>query len=138
MLPMAKLLKYAFGLAFILLLVACNGSVTPTPTAEPTPAPSPSPDPTGTTDAEEVLTILYWQAPSIPNPYLSGGYKDRDAGAVTLEPLAKYDPDGALVPALAAEIPTLENGGISSGPHFYYLEAEGQPQVVRRQRPHCP
>ena len=28
--------------------------------------------------------------------------------------MAKYDPDGALIPALASEIPTLENGGISS------------------------
>ncbi len=63
---------------------------------------------------DRTLTMVYWQAPSIPNPYLSGGFKDRDAGAITLEPLAKYDPDGALVPALAAEIPTLRNGGISS------------------------
>ena len=63
---------------------------------------------------DETLTLVYWQAPSIPNPYLSGGSKDRDAGAITLEPLAKYDPDGALIPSLAAEIPTLENGGISS------------------------
>ena len=60
------------------------------------------------------LTLLYWQAPSTLNPYLSGGFKDRDAGAVTLEPLAKYDPDGMLVPALAATIPTLANGGVSS------------------------
>ena len=62
---------------------------------------------------EETLTILYWQAPSTPNPYLSGGFKDRDAGAITLQPLAYYDPDGALVPALAEDIPTLQNGGIS-------------------------
>ena len=62
---------------------------------------------------EETLTILYWQAPSTPNPYLSGGFKDRDAGAITLQPLAYYDPVGALVPALADEIPTLQNGGIS-------------------------
>ena len=62
---------------------------------------------------EKVLTILYWQAPSLPGPYLSGGYKDRDAGAITLEPLAYYSPEGELVPALAAEIPTIENGGIS-------------------------
>lgn len=62
---------------------------------------------------DKTLTILYWQAPSMPNPYLSGGFKDRDAGAITLQPLAYYDPDGALVPALAAEIPTLDNGGIS-------------------------
>ena len=62
---------------------------------------------------EKVLTILYWQAPSLPGPYLSGGYKDRDAGAITLEPLAYYSPEGELVPALAAEIPTIENGGVS-------------------------
>ena len=62
---------------------------------------------------DKTLTLIYWQAPSTLNPYLSGGYKDRDAGAVTLEPLAKYDPDGALVPALASEIPTLRNGGVS-------------------------
>ena len=63
---------------------------------------------------EKVLTILYWQAPSLPGSYLSAGTKDTDAGAVTLEPLAKYDPDGNLVPALASHIPTLENGGFSA------------------------
>ncbi len=62
---------------------------------------------------DRVLTLVYWQAPSTLNPYLSGGHKDRDAASITLEPLAKYGPDGTLVPALAAEIPTLENGGIS-------------------------
>ena len=59
---------------------------------------------------EKVLTILYWQAPTLPGPYLSSGTKDSDAGAITLEPLARYDPDGNLTPALATEIPTLENG----------------------------
>ena len=67
-----------------------------------------------TASEEKVLTILYWQAPSLPGAYLSGGFKDRDAGSVTLEPLAKYDPDGNIVPALAAEIPTLDNGGLSA------------------------
>lgn len=62
----------------------------------------------------QVLTILYWQAPTVASPYQSGGYKDRDAGAITLEPLAHYGPDGSLVPALAREIPTVENGGISA------------------------
>ncbi|MYA20801.1 MAG: peptide ABC transporter substrate-binding protein [Chloroflexi bacterium] len=63
---------------------------------------------------ERVLTILYWQAPTLPGPYLAAGYKDRDAGAITLEPLASYDPDGNLVPRLAVEIPTLANGGVSA------------------------
>ena len=64
-------------------------------------------------EEERVLTIVYWQAPSLPGPYLADGYKDRDAGAITLEPLASYDPDGELTPRLASEIPTLENGGVS-------------------------
>ena len=64
-------------------------------------------------EEERVLTILYWQAPSLPWPYLSGGTKDQDAGAITLEPLARYDPDGRIVPALAADVPTLENGGFA-------------------------
>ena len=33
------------------------------------------------------------------------------AGAITLEPLAGYDPDGNLVPRLAVGIPTIANGG---------------------------
>ena len=64
-------------------------------------------------DEERVLTLRYWQAPSLPSPYLSSGFKDRDASAVTLEPLASYDPEGRLVPRLAAAIPTVENGGIA-------------------------
>ncbi|MBX3011364.1 MAG: peptide ABC transporter substrate-binding protein [Caldilineaceae bacterium] len=61
----------------------------------------------------KTLTILYWQAVSILNPYLSSGTKDFHAASLILEPLANYTPDGILVPTLAAEIPTLENGGIS-------------------------
>ncbi|MCB0093635.1 MAG: peptide ABC transporter substrate-binding protein, partial [Caldilineaceae bacterium] len=61
----------------------------------------------------KTLVILYWQAASLPGPYLSGGTKDQDAGAITLEPLANVAPDGTFVPKLATEIPTVENGGIS-------------------------
>ena len=97
------------ALASLLLLSACDDSRNETPTAEP----SPTPPLLETPSEEKVLTILYWQAPTLPGPYLSSGTKDTDAGAVTLEPLAKYDPDGNLVPSLAAQIPTLENGGVS-------------------------
>lgn len=64
-------------------------------------------------DDEDTLTILFWQAPKIVNPYLAGGNKDVDASALILEPLANYDEEGRLVPRLAEEIPTVENGGIS-------------------------
>ncbi len=59
------------------------------------------------------LNILYWQAASIVNPYLSGGTKDIEAASMVLEPLAHYDETTAMVPILAAEIPTLENGGVA-------------------------
>ena len=59
------------------------------------------------------LVLLQWQAPSQANSYLSSGTKDLLAGSLTLEPLAEIGPDGALVPALAAEIPTSGNGGLS-------------------------
>ena len=61
-----------------------------------------------------MLTMRYWQSPSLLNTYLSDATKDTNAAAITLEPLANYDPDGILIPKLAAEIPTLANGGVSA------------------------
>ena len=59
------------------------------------------------------LNILYWQASSTLNPYLSGGTKDIEAASMVIEPLAHYDENGNMVAALAAEIPTVENGGVA-------------------------
>ena len=46
------------------------------------------------------------------NPHLSPGTKDVDASRIFYEPLCSFDPDGNLLPVLAAEVPTLQNGGI--------------------------
>ncbi|MDJ0553935.1 MAG: peptide ABC transporter substrate-binding protein [Microcoleaceae cyanobacterium MO_207.B10] len=73
---------------------------------------SPQPNPP-TTNQTDTLKLLYWQAPTILNPHLSNGYKDAEASRITLEPLASYDNNGQLIPFLAAEIPTRENGGIA-------------------------
>ena len=62
---------------------------------------------------DEELNILYWQAASILNPYLSGGTKDLHASSIILEPLARYDENGGLVPWLVDELPTPDNGGIA-------------------------
>ena len=59
------------------------------------------------------VRIIYWQAPSIMNPFLSGGTKDVEAASLVIEPLARYDENGELVPWLVEEIPTVENGGVS-------------------------
>ncbi|MET0258941.1 MAG: peptide ABC transporter substrate-binding protein [Methylobacterium sp.] len=59
------------------------------------------------------LKILYWQAVSILNPYLSGGTKDLHGSSMVIEPLARFDETGRIVPTLVTEIPSRENGGIS-------------------------
>jgi peptide/nickel transport system substrate-binding protein len=59
------------------------------------------------------VNILYWQAVSTLNPYLSGGTKDIEAASLIVEPLARYDETGTMVPWLVDEIPTVENGGVS-------------------------
>lgn len=56
------------------------------------------------------LRVLWWQAATILNPHLTVGVKDADGSRIFYEPLAAYDPDGNLAPALAAEIPSLQNG----------------------------
>ena len=59
------------------------------------------------------LNIIYWQAASILNPFLSGGTKDVHSSSLIIEPLARYDETGKMVPWLVDELPTVENGGVS-------------------------
>ncbi len=56
------------------------------------------------------LQVLWWQAPTLLNPHFAVGTKDQDGSRVFYEPLASFDPDGNVVPVLAAEIPSLQNG----------------------------
>ncbi|AGI66948.1 putative peptide ABC transporter periplasmatic substrate-binding protein [Octadecabacter antarcticus 307] len=59
------------------------------------------------------LNIIYWQAPSTLNPYLSGGTKEVESASLVLESLGRFSNTGELLPWLAAEIPTVENGGVA-------------------------
>ena len=68
---------------------------------------------TGERGRDGNVSIIYWQAPSILNPFLSGGTKDVESASLVIEPLARYNETGALVPWLVEEIPTVENGGVS-------------------------
>ncbi|MEO1140068.1 MAG: peptide ABC transporter substrate-binding protein [Pseudomonadota bacterium] len=63
--------------------------------------------------ADGQVNVIYWQAPSIMNPYLSGGTKDLEAASLVVEPLARYDETGAIVPWLVDDVPTVENGGVA-------------------------
>ncbi|HXW97014.1 MAG TPA: peptide ABC transporter substrate-binding protein [Gemmatimonadales bacterium] len=59
------------------------------------------------------LKVLWWQAPTLLNPHFATGTKDQDGSRIFYEPLAANDPDGNLYPVLAAEIPSVQNGGVS-------------------------
>jgi len=59
------------------------------------------------------LKLLWWQGATLLNPHFATGTKDQEGSRIFYEPLAGWDPDGNLVPVLAAEIPDTENGGLS-------------------------
>ena len=60
------------------------------------------------------LKTLFWQAPTLLHPHFAVGAKDAEGCRIFYEPLAVWDPDGRLVPVLAAEVPDIENGGIAA------------------------
>jgi peptide/nickel transport system substrate-binding protein len=61
-----------------------------------------------------LLKLLMWQGPTLLNPHFASGTKDQYGARVFYEPLAAWDGDGNLVPILAAEVPTLQNGGVAA------------------------
>jgi peptide/nickel transport system substrate-binding protein len=60
------------------------------------------------------LKLLMWQAPTLLNPHFSVGLKDQEGSRLFYECLAGWDSEGNLRPILAAEIPSLENGGLAA------------------------
>lgn len=102
--------------AIALTLLALTGCDSPPASDSSAPSDSTTPDSSAsapaTTDSS-TLRLLYWQAPTILNPHLSTGTKDIEASRIALEPLASYGEDGNMVLFLAAEEPTVENGGLS-------------------------
>ena len=62
---------------------------------------------------DDFLRLFFWQAPTIINPHLSAGTKDLSASRISYEPLASFNAEGELVPFLAAEIPSIQNGGVA-------------------------
>ena len=59
------------------------------------------------------LKALWWQGATLLNPHFAVGTKDQDGARIFYEPLASWDPDGNLVANLAAEIPSVQNGGVA-------------------------
>jgi peptide/nickel transport system substrate-binding protein len=64
-----------------------------------------------------LVKLLMWQGPTLLNPHFATGTKDQYGSRVFYEPLASWDGDGNLVPNLAAEAPSLQNGGVAADGH---------------------
>ena len=132
----AFLRRGASGVGAVALLAAC-GPAAPTqpaattaPAAPPSPAATPAaiatrpgavapaaaaPAPTtaGRPGGGGALSLLWWQAPTILNAHLSLATKDVGAVRIYSEPLADFNARNELVPILAAEIPSVDNGGVA-------------------------
>ncbi len=82
------------------------------------------------------LKVLWWQAPTLLNPYFATGTKDQDASRIFYEPLGAFDPDGNLVPILAAEVPSIGQRRPGQGRHLGRLEPQEERALARRQAVH--
>ena len=82
--------------------------------------------------ADGNVNVLYWQAVSILNPYLSSGTKDVEAASLVLEPLAGFDEKGEVFARLADRDPDGGKRRHLGRPDPDHLEAEAGPAVVRR------
>jgi peptide/nickel transport system substrate-binding protein len=112
--PMKRYTWLGLLAAFALVLAACGGTggeaTTTTSGTGTTAAPGTTAPGTQAGSGGE-LTLIMWQAPDTLNNYLSSGTKDTMGASLILEPLANFGPETEIIPRLAAEIPTLENGG---------------------------
>jgi peptide/nickel transport system substrate-binding protein len=75
------------------------------------------------------VKIIYWQAPSILNPYLSGGTKDIESASLIVEPLARFNEEGHWFPGSSTRSRPSKTA-VSLRPDLDHLEAEGRPEVV--------
>jgi peptide/nickel transport system substrate-binding protein len=114
-----KIWSRALAVAVIagLVFAACGQQAAPAATAAPTTAATTAPTAAPTQAAQRGaggnLTILYWQAVTVLNSHHSQGTKDYDGSRLQIEPLAAMGPDGKPVAVLAAEVPTVANGGVA-------------------------
>ena len=61
------------------------------------------------------VVVGIWQEPTVFNPLMPGIEVDQGFWMAVFNSLWDVDPEGKLVPQLAAEVPSVENGGISEG-----------------------
>lgn len=106
-------MKRLFSVIHLLLAVSLTACASAIPTRVPLPTPTATVPSNGRGEGG-TLRMLYWQAPTILNPHLDSSLKDWEVSRITLEPLASFDAAGNLLPILAAQVPSLQNGGVAA------------------------
>jgi peptide/nickel transport system substrate-binding protein len=101
------LLFLTLTVTLALLLVACQPAVQPTDTGAPPPDASPA------AEAETSITILIAEDPPSFNPIVADTGYDALVMELVMLGMADIDPNGNIFPELAAELPTIENGGVT-------------------------
>ncbi|MBE9159656.1 peptide ABC transporter substrate-binding protein [Nodosilinea sp. LEGE 06152] len=101
------------------LLVAAAGvalatTVTCSQSTDLATAPTPANEVVAPERDPQTLRLLYSRSAITLNPHLATGYQDFEAARIVYEPLASYNQAGELVPFLADEVPSTENGGIAA------------------------
>jgi peptide/nickel transport system substrate-binding protein len=102
------------GVAAPVALFVLNNSPALAQDATPAASGAPSSGTEGQTrGAGGQLKILQWQGVTHFGLHTATGTKDQLGASLVLEPLLSYAPDGTLIPALAAEVPSVDNGGLA-------------------------
>jgi len=102
------------GVAAPVALFVLNNSPALAQDATPAASGAPSSGTEGQTrGAGGQLKILQWQGVTHFGLHTATGTKDQLGASLVLEPLLSYAPDGSLIPALAAEVPSVDNGGLA-------------------------
>ncbi|ESA34499.1 peptide abc transporter substrate-binding protein [Leptolyngbya sp. Heron Island J] len=105
-----KQTRMASLMAVTVVIAGCQQPIQPSSVTE-----SPNSDEAEeVVDAPDVLTLIYSRSPATLNPHLATGFQDFEAARIIYEPLASYGPDGELIPILADELPSVDNGDVST------------------------
>lgn len=109
-------LVFSILITVSLLITACGGTTTPLPAtqAPSTSVPTKEVEPTSPTPAEKNVTISFLTEPDTLNPLYETSWFSQMVNLLNQANLWVYDADGNVILDLAAEYPTLDNGGLSA------------------------
>ncbi len=112
--PRSRLLTLWTSLILLaLFFAACAPSAAPAPTqSEASEESAPAAD-AGSADGEKQIIFALNQEPELLNPFLATQTAAGEAYSFFSEGLLGVDPDGNFYPALAKEVPSIENGLVS-------------------------